>query len=136
MSPEVYWRPGCPYCAALRRDLRRRGIAATWRNIWTDQQARTYVRSVNAGNETVPTVRFGDQSLTNPSGAEVAALLGVEDKPAVRSRARMWRWASWLPTIALVTASELTARHGAGPLPYALETAALAAWWFSRPLRR
>lgn len=72
---EVFWRPGCPYCARLRRDLRRRGIEATWRNIWDDPAAATVVRAANGGNETVPTVRAGDQLLTNPTGQQVAAAL-------------------------------------------------------------
>ncbi len=75
VTPEVFWRPGCPFCSGLRRDLRRRGIEAEWRNIWSDEQARAFVRSANGGDETVPTVRVGTVVLTNPSGAEVAALL-------------------------------------------------------------
>jgi mycoredoxin len=47
---EVFWRPGCGFCAALRRDLKRRGIASSWHDIWSDESARAYVRSVNAGN--------------------------------------------------------------------------------------
>ena len=75
-TAEVFWRPGCPYCSALRRDLDRRGVAATWRDIWADDDARAFVRSVNGGNETVPTVRVGRRTLTNPSGTQVAQLLG------------------------------------------------------------
>jgi len=74
---EVFWRPGCPFCTALRIDLTRRGIPAQWRNIWQDEDARGIVRELNNGNETVPTVRVGSQHLTNPSGSEVAeAVLG------------------------------------------------------------
>ena len=72
---DIYWRPGCGFCASLRVDLDRRGIEATWHDIWSDDGARQFVRDANRGNETVPTVAFGDRVLTNPSGAEVAALL-------------------------------------------------------------
>lgn len=75
-SLDIYWRPGCGFCARLRDDLDRRGITASWHNIWQDDEARTFVREANRGNETVPTVSVGDRVLTNPSGAEVAALLG------------------------------------------------------------
>ncbi len=72
---EVFWRPGCSYCAALKSDLARRGIAAVWRDIWVDRDARAFVRSVNHGNETVPTVRIGERTMTNPTGEQVCDLL-------------------------------------------------------------
>lgn len=64
---EVFWRPGCPFCIKLRTVLAARRVSATWRNIWQDDQARMLVASHNHGNEVVPTVRVGDQMLTNPS---------------------------------------------------------------------
>lgn len=73
---EVFWRPGCPFCMRLRVDLRMRGIDATWRNIWQDDEARAIVALANDGNETVPTVRLGETTLTNPSGRQVAELIG------------------------------------------------------------
>ncbi|PZS36587.1 MAG: hypothetical protein DLM58_01510 [Pseudonocardiales bacterium] len=51
---EVFWRPGCPCCSKLRREVNRRRVSATRRNIWDDAQAREIVRSANSGNETVP----------------------------------------------------------------------------------
>ena len=78
---DVYWRPGCPYCAALRRDLLRLKVPTRWHNIWDDPDASQFVRSVNAGNETVPTVRVGSTTLTNPRGVQVATLVGVTAEP-------------------------------------------------------
>lgn len=72
---EVFWRPGCPFCVMLRADLKLRGVRAHWRNIWEDPEARDIVRAANDGNETVPTVRYGDVVLTNPSGKTVQSLL-------------------------------------------------------------
>lgn len=92
---DVYWRPGCPYCSALRRDLWRRRVPSRWHNVWQDEAARSFVRAANAGNETVPTVRVRTTTLTNPRGALVAG----EDIRIVR--ARPWRLrlvVSWLPT--------------------------------------
>ncbi|GAA4963853.1 glutaredoxin domain-containing protein [Kineococcus glutinatus] len=73
--PEVFWRPGCPFCMKLRVDLKLRRVHARWRNIWEDPAAREFVRSVNGGDETVPTVRLGSTTLTNPPGSKVAALV-------------------------------------------------------------
>jgi mycoredoxin len=81
-TAEVFWRPGCPYCDALRSDLARRGITAVWRDIWSDGDARAFVRSVNRGNETVPTVRIGDRTMTNPTGAQVSEQLNAAEDPA------------------------------------------------------
>ena len=36
-------------------------------NIWEDPDGAAFVRSVTGGDETVPTVRIGTQSLVNPS---------------------------------------------------------------------
>lgn len=62
----IYWRPGCVFCARLRARLGGIGRRATWVNIWTDAEAAAYVRSVNAGNETVPTVVINAVAHTNP----------------------------------------------------------------------
>lgn len=58
----VYRRPGCPYCARLRRVLNRHGIIYREVNIWEDPDAAAFVRSVADGNETVPTVVLRDGS--------------------------------------------------------------------------
>ena len=71
---EIFWRPGCPYCTSLRSDLARRGVTATWRNIREDKAALAAVRAANNGDETVPTVRIGEKTWTNPSGRKVARL--------------------------------------------------------------
>ena len=72
---EFFWRPGCPFCMMLERDLDAAGIAVTKRNIWDEPEAAAIVRSIADGNETVPTVRIGDRALVNPPIVEVAGLL-------------------------------------------------------------
>lgn len=67
MDVVIYWRPGCMYCEALRRGLGKLQKSATWINIWADPEAAAYVRSVNEGNETVPTVVIDGVPHTNPS---------------------------------------------------------------------
>lgn len=62
----VYWRPGCPFCARLKRALGQHRSEAIWVNIWQDADAATFVRSVNDGNEVVPTVVLDGIPATNP----------------------------------------------------------------------
>ena len=62
----VYWRPGCMYCLRLRWSLGRRARQAGWIDIWSDDNAARFVRGVNDGNETVPTVVVHGEVRTNP----------------------------------------------------------------------
>lgn len=71
----IYWRPGCGFCARLRSALGQAGEKATWVNIWEDEAGREVVRSVNRGNETVPTVVIDGQAHTNPDPQLVRARL-------------------------------------------------------------
>ncbi len=68
----VYWRPGCPYSMRLKARLRLARIPFHPVNIWDDPDAAAVVRSVNHGDELVPTVRIGaDRHLGNPSFREL-----------------------------------------------------------------
>ena len=62
----VYWRRGCPFTARLRLTLGRHAREAVWVDVWADPDASTYVRSVNGGDEVVPTVVIDGQPRTNP----------------------------------------------------------------------
>ncbi len=68
---EFLWRPGCGFCAALRRRLDDAGVEYTEFNIWDDEDAAARVRAAARGNETVPTVFVGDHSMVNPSLEQV-----------------------------------------------------------------
>lgn len=68
---EFYWRPGCPFCASLRRQLRKSGLPVREIDIWSDPEAAARVRGVAGGNETVPTVFVGPVALVNPRMREV-----------------------------------------------------------------
>lgn len=137
---EVLWRPGCPYCSALRRDLNRRGVPARWRNIWEDAEAQSLVRAANSGNETVPTVVIGDRTLTNPRWAQLRPLLGDGpwNDPVEHSRmsAETRRVLSWIPVVALIVLSFVLEAAGHTGASWAVDPLALAAWWLTRPLRR
>lgn len=67
----IYTRPGCPFCVALRAELRAAGLAYQELDIWQDRTAAAAVRAVADGNETVPTVRVNGQWFVNPSIAQV-----------------------------------------------------------------
>lgn len=71
--PLVYWRPGCIFCLRLRLALLLRGKKAVWTSIRQDPAAAARVRSVNDGNETVPTVFVGSEHRTNPNPSWVLA---------------------------------------------------------------
>lgn len=72
----IYWRRGCPYTKALQVRLGRRAQDAVWVDIWADPDAAAYVRSVNDGDETVPTVVIDGVAHTNPSPRRVVEALG------------------------------------------------------------
>lgn len=117
----VYWRPGCPYCSRLRRDLRALGMATREVNIWVDPTGAAAVRALANGNETVPTVVIGSRGLVNPSAAGVVAAaraLAPHLVPdGMESRAR--RVAAWSMTRRVLLA--IAAISG------------LAAVWVGRP---
>lgn len=79
----IYWRPGCGFCARLRYELRSTEPPPIWVDIWSDPEAAEFVRSVNNGNETVPTVVIGSgdgQTVwTNPPPDQVRLALQETD---------------------------------------------------------
>ncbi|MCJ0702248.1 mycoredoxin [Frigoribacterium faeni] len=68
----------CGYCARLKQQLGKQGIAYTEVNIEEVPGTPEIVQSVNDGNQTVPTIIYPDGSTaTNPSLADVQAKLGL-----------------------------------------------------------
>ena len=82
---EFYWRPGCPFCISLRRRLTRAGLPLVFHDIWGDPDAAAFVRSVAAGNETVPTVVVAGHALVNPHARDVEELIAHEDPDLLAS---------------------------------------------------
>jgi mycoredoxin len=89
----VYWRRGCPYCMALRRGLKRSGLATREVDIWSDPSAAEFVRHHAGGNETVPTVDVGGTVLVNPSARTVVAEAAAA---GITVSAHLHRW--WRPS--------------------------------------
>jgi mycoredoxin len=69
----VYWRKGCPFCKRLELTLGRKVADVVWVDVWADPAASAYVRSVNDGDEVVPTVVIGGVPHTNPPPGQVRA---------------------------------------------------------------
>jgi mycoredoxin len=63
----IYWRPDCMFCLDLLLRLKFTRLRYRKVNIRTDPRARAFVRSVAAGNETVPTAVVAGRALVNPS---------------------------------------------------------------------
>jgi mycoredoxin len=74
----VYHRAGCPFCLRLTLGLGRRAREARWVDIWADPDAAAYLRSVNDGNETVPTVVVDGTGFVNPSAEDLVSFLRAE----------------------------------------------------------
>jgi mycoredoxin len=74
----MYSTTWCGYCRRLKLQMERAGIAYREVDIERDPDAAKFVEGVNGGNQTVPVVRFPDDSTaTNPSLAEVQARLAA-----------------------------------------------------------
>lgn len=67
------------------------GVAVEEHNIWEDPDAAARVRSVADGNEVVPTVFLGDESLVNPKIGAVRALLAKSDPDLEAQERSVWQ---------------------------------------------
>jgi glutaredoxin 3 len=52
----IYTKPGCPYCAAAKDDLRRQGIHYAEHNVKADGAALKRMLDLNGGQRRVPTI--------------------------------------------------------------------------------
>jgi len=74
----VYATNWCPDCIRTRNFLRRHSVAFTWVNIDKDEEAERFVREVNNGNRSVPTIQFEDGTfLVEPTNQELGDKLGI-----------------------------------------------------------
>ena len=55
----IYTKPGCPYCAAAKDDLQRRGVGYTEHNVKADKAALQEMLDRNGGRRQVPTIVEG-----------------------------------------------------------------------------
>jgi glutaredoxin 3 len=52
----IYTKPGCPYCAAAKDDLQRRGVHYTEHNVQADRAALREMLKLNGNRRQVPTI--------------------------------------------------------------------------------
>ena len=60
---KVYGTTWCPDCFRAKQVFERLKVSYTWINIETDASALEYVRKVNKGYQSVPTIVFPDGSI-------------------------------------------------------------------------
>ena len=78
-SLKVYGTNWCIDCFRSKRFLDKHKIEYQWININQDAAARDFVRNVNNGNLSVPTIVFSDGSiLTEPSSNELRHKLNLD----------------------------------------------------------
>ncbi len=140
----VYWRPGCPYCSRLRRDLLHVGLPFAEVDIWADPAGAELVRFAAGGNETVPTVVVGSVTMVNPSVGDVVEALRrsdptliVDDKIMGRLRKlKATRLAKWSSLGAVIAASITADATGHPALSWSLDAIAIVLWAVFRALKR
>jgi len=75
-----YGAAWCPDCQRARDWLKRNGFTWTDVDVDSDPRAAEFVRQVNAGNRSVPTICLpGSDPLVEPSDAELASRLGTRN---------------------------------------------------------
>ena len=57
----IYTKPGCPYCAAAKDDLRQKNLHYTEYDVIGDSDALRRMLDLNGGRRHVPTIVQGDQ---------------------------------------------------------------------------
>ena len=102
-------------------------MSARWHDIWADPDARAFVRSVAAGNETVPTVQIGAKVLVAPRPRQVIDELR-EVAPELTMSTRRWpllRLVQWAAIIGLLVISGALTRAGLVALSWAADAVAV-----------
>jgi len=137
IAVEVYWRPGCGACGALRVVLAEAGVPAEWRNICEDPAGSAFVRSVAGGNETVPTLVIDGRAHVAPSPRRAVEEI-ARVAPHLVQDSRRWpplRLVQWVTIITLLVASEFVAASGHVGWSYGVDAVAVLAYLALRRLR-
>ena len=75
----MYGSDWCGDCRRARRFFEQHKIPYEWINIDRDRKAEAYVREVNRGNRSVPTIVFPDGDiLVEPDNDELANKFGLQ----------------------------------------------------------
>lgn len=74
----MYSTSWCGFCRRLKMQMDKAGISYREIDIERDPDAARFVEGVNGGNQTVPVIRFQDETTaTNPTLAEVERKLAA-----------------------------------------------------------
>ncbi|MDN5751328.1 MAG: mycoredoxin [Pseudonocardia sp.] len=74
----MYSTTWCGFCRRLKLQMNQAGIRYTEIDIERNADAALFVEGVNGGNQTVPVIRFADDTTaTNPSLAQVQKKLAA-----------------------------------------------------------
>ena len=57
----IYTKPGCPFCMAVKADLKFKGVAYTEYNVKADAQRLEEMLQLNGGQRKVPTIVDGER---------------------------------------------------------------------------
>jgi glutaredoxin len=68
ISVEIFTKPGCPYCRALKRKLEHDGTPFVEHDAENDRQARRRMLELNGGRREVPTIWMGDKVMVGFHG--------------------------------------------------------------------
>ncbi len=132
---DVYWRPGCPYCTALRRSLERAQVPARWHDIWQSDVDRARVVAATGGDETVPTIFVGNTVLVNPRFPELLETIQRQaphlapQAPAGAGRLTALHLLQWVAVAALIATSFSLDWTGHSAASWAVDPVAVAAWF-------
>jgi len=76
----VYGVNWCGDCRRTRRFLNEHAVDYQWIDIDIDKKGEEFVRKINRGYRSVPTILFQDGStLTEPSNGQLAKKLGIPE---------------------------------------------------------
>lgn len=60
-SVSIYTKPGCPFCMAVKADLKVKGVEYTEYNVKADPQRLEEMLQLNGGQRKVPTIVEGEK---------------------------------------------------------------------------
>ena len=77
----VYGAPWCPDCWQSKQFLGEQRVPYEWGDVDQNPEGLEYVKEVNNGKQTIPTIVFKDGSiLVEPTNADLASKLGISPK--------------------------------------------------------
>ena len=82
----VYGAPWCPDCRRSKQFLGEQRVPYKWVDVDQDSAGLDYIRKVQEGSQSIPTIVFEDGSiLIEPSNAELADKLGSDSRQSASS---------------------------------------------------